>query len=491
MHASNSNRQNLTGRASKLLLFLTAASNLIWSVRQWLEEGEFFFVPSGKRKPWFDRLLLYFRRMKTTALCASLLLLSCVAAAQSYTSYFTGDTANATTSPTGGICVMGGATEHDEAMKWFLERADGGDVLVIRASGSDGYNDYLFTDLGITVNSVETIVFDAATAADDAYVIQQVANAEAIWIAGGDQWDYVSYWRDSPIDSTINEGLNNRNLALGGTSAGMAVLGGVQFTAENGTVTSATALNNPFDSDVAISNASFFDLPILSNVITDTHYDDPDRSGRHVVFMARMVNDYGVDARGIACDEYTSVCIHPDGRAYVYGEAPAEEDYAYFLQVRCVDPKAPETITSGTPLTWDLGNEALYAYRINGDNNGTHWFDLTDWETASGGEWQHWWVDNGSLMKTAGGPPDCEPVAVGSLSDSQDLTIWPNPARNFAQFSNVHTGQVTLMAPSGAIAATRSVGADGRFSTTGLAQGLYIAQPTAAPEHFLRLVIAH
>ena len=46
--------------------------------------------------------------------------------AQDYVSYFTGDAADVTTSPQGGVCLMGGATENDEAMKWFLERADGG-----------------------------------------------------------------------------------------------------------------------------------------------------------------------------------------------------------------------------------------------------------------------------------------------------------------------------------------------------------------------------
>lgn len=44
---------------------------------------------------------------------------------QSYTSYFTGDTTNVNTNPIGGTCLMGGNTENDEAMKWFLQRADG------------------------------------------------------------------------------------------------------------------------------------------------------------------------------------------------------------------------------------------------------------------------------------------------------------------------------------------------------------------------------
>jgi len=99
---------------------------------------------------------------------------------------------------------MGGATEHDEAMRWFLERANGGDVLVIRASGSNGYNDYLYTDLGITVNSVETIVFNSSAASSDPYVLNQISRAEAIWIAGGDQWNYVSYWRNTQVEELLN-----------------------------------------------------------------------------------------------------------------------------------------------------------------------------------------------------------------------------------------------------------------------------------------------
>ena len=115
--------------------------------------------------------------------------------AQNYTSYFTGSSTDVVTNPIGGICLMGGASENDEAMKWFLNRTDGGDILVIRASGSDGYNDYFFSELGVNVNSVETIVFHNALASTENYIHQRINQAEAIWIAGGDQWNYVNYWR--------------------------------------------------------------------------------------------------------------------------------------------------------------------------------------------------------------------------------------------------------------------------------------------------------
>jgi len=347
-----------------------------------------------------------------------LLFLGCAfsGVSQNYTSYFTGNTTDIQVSANGGICLMGGSTEDDNAMKWFLERANGGDILVIRTSGSDGYNDYLYSQLGISVNSVETIVFNNPSAVNDAYVQQKIEGAEALWIAGGNQWNYVSYWRDSPVDSLINEGLINRNMAIGGTSAGMAILGGHYFSAHYGTVTSATALSNPFDTDVTVDNTPFIDLPLLSDVVTDTHYDDPDRKGRHVVFMARMLNDHGTMAKGIACDEYTAVCIDENGIASVYGEYPNYDDYAYFLQVNCEYKfNFPETILSNTPLTWNVNGEALKVYFAPGTVDGSIQFDLNNWTDGVGGSWQHWYVNSGTLIEQNGTQIDCGVEGIETL----------------------------------------------------------------------------
>lgn len=131
-------------------------------------------------------------------------------AAQTYTSYFTGDTANAVAQPTPGYVLMGGSTENDSAMVWWLKRSGGGDVLVIRASGSNGYNDYLYSDLGIPVNSVETIKFNSRAASFDPYVIRRINECEALWIAGGDQGVYTNYWKNSPVDSLINKAVKDR-----------------------------------------------------------------------------------------------------------------------------------------------------------------------------------------------------------------------------------------------------------------------------------------
>ncbi|GAB5417223.1 MAG: hypothetical protein Crog4KO_20890 [Crocinitomicaceae bacterium] len=371
--------------------------------------------------------------MKTVFLVLALCGIS-ISRAQNYTSYLTGNTSDIVTAPTGGICLMGGATEEDEAMKWFLNRADGGDILVLRASGSDGYNDYLYNQLGVSVNSVETIVFNDASASNEAYIQQKIAQAEAIWFAGGDQWDYISYWSGTPIQTEINQSIS-QGTVVGGTSAGMAILGGFYFSAENGTITSAKTLSNPYDNNATVGTSPFLQSSsYLEETITDTHYDNPDRKGRHVVFLARVLADSGVSATGIACDEYTAVCIDENGLARIFGQHPTYDDNAYFLQVNCeIQNPAPEVCSTGTPLTWNHNGSAVKVYAVKGTLAGTNTFDLSDWQTGSGGEWQDWSVNNGTLSESPGAAPDCNSVSLEETVEENNISIVPNPASEFIE----------------------------------------------------------
>lgn len=96
----------------------------------------------------------------------------------------------------------------------------------------------------------------------------------------------------------------------------------------------------------------------MSDVITDTHDDNPDRKGRHLVFLARILVDYGIDAKGISCDEYTSVCIDTKGIAKVYGDYPTYDDNAYVIQTNCeLTSVTPENCSTNNPLDWNIGNE--------------------------------------------------------------------------------------------------------------------------------------
>jgi len=347
---------------------------------------------------------------------------------QNYTSYFTGNTADTITTPIGGVCIMGGATEDDNAMKWFLQRANGGDVLVLRTTGSNGYNSYLYSSLGINVNSVETIVCNNASASNDAYVLQKINQAEAIWFAGGDQWTYVSYWRNTPVDNAINQAIQQRKIVIGGTSAGMAIQGKYYFSAQNGSVTSATALANPFDNLVTVDSTTFIKNTFLNNTITDTHFDNPDRKGRLVTFLARIQSDYGNYAKAIACDEYTAVCIDTNGLAKVFGAFPTNDDNAYFIQSNCeLAVQSPENCSAANPLTWNLGGQALKVYQIKGDNTGTKTFNLKTWKTGTGGTWNNWSVYNGAFAEQTGNAINCFPLAIEEPDNQAVFDIYPNP----------------------------------------------------------------
>lgn len=325
-----------------------------------------------------------------------------------FVSYRSGPVTDTLTLPLGGVCLMGGAREDDEAMRWFLRRANGGDVLVLRASGSDGYNDYLYRELGVPVHSVETIRFDSLKAKEEDYIHRRIQEAEAIWIAGGNQWNYVRFWRNTKIDSLINQGIRERHMAIGGTSAGMAILGGIYFSAQAGTVHSKEAIAEPYRKEVKVDTSTFLQVPYLAKVITDTHYSERKRQGRHAVFLGRILKDTGIAARGIACDERTAIGIDTNGHAYVFGRGVEHKGHAFFIQVNCSNADfEPEQCQPGRPMLW-MGNRAsLKVYQIQGTPEGDRYFDLKDWQEGKGGSWKHWYLDQQQLHSIAGTAPDC------------------------------------------------------------------------------------
>ena len=409
---------------------------------------------------------------------------------QNYTSYYLGNVSDVVTSPKGGVCLMGGATEHDEAMKWFLQQADGGDVLVLRATGSNGYNDYMLNQLGVAINSVETIVCNNANASQDAYLQQKINQAEAIWFAGGDQWTYISYWRNTPVDSLVNKAIAERNVVVGGTSAGMAIMGKYYFSAQNGTITSAQALTNPYNPLVTVSDEPFLVNQHLSNVITDTHYDSPDRKGRHVTFLSRIMQDYQAVGKGIACDEYTAVCIDTIGLCKIYGDYPSYDEDVYFIQPNCeLSDLTPETCITSAPLTWNRGGQALKVYHAKGTTFGTQTFNLTDWTTGTGGVWEYWYVENGVLTQTAGTAPDC---GLASLSNMDDMliSVYPNPVSgNEITIDNLSEFNWIITDLQGKEYSTISDG--NQIDVSNLSNGAYLLNVTSdKKQETVKLVIA-
>jgi cyanophycinase len=311
-----------------------------------------------------------------------------------------GDTANVNTSVAGGLVLMGGGKDVDAAFQWMIARSGGGDAVVIRASGTDAYNPYI-AGLG-QLNSVETLKIDSRDLANNDTVAAIIRNAELLFIAGGDQSDYMNFWRGTKTEAAINYLLTQKKAPVGGTSAGCAIMSGFYYSGENGSVVSADALANPYHTNITLYNNDFLKAPYLQNVITDQHYLTRSREGRSAVFLARISKDWNVAANAIAADERTAVCIDSAGKAKVFGIATASGGYsnAYFIVPD--GNKGPEQLQTGQPVTWNRSGKALSVYEIQASETGNGLLNVMNFSMseATGGKRYWWWIDNGILHKT-------------------------------------------------------------------------------------------
>jgi cyanophycinase-like exopeptidase len=322
---------------------------------------------------------------------------------------------------TPSFVLMGGGPDVNEAFRWMITRAgvtsgSGGRFVIIRATGTDAYDPYIYysNDSGSTkgpidkwyvggasmgLSSVETLILPSREAAGDTEVNTIVGNADAVFIAGGDQSNYIKYWKGTPLEETLQQ-LMKKNVPIGGTSAGLAVLGEYDFAALNGGVTSDQALADPYNKYVTLdpnplgSELKFIAPPELAYTITDAHLQERNRMGRLVTFIARLVQSngsYGCDggvlqagtapgaARGIGIEVETALLVQGNGTGRpvtarmvtnppIISETPTSA--VYFVQP--LNP--PNPCKLGSPLT-------IRNVQIKKLANPDTVFNLTDWTT--------------------------------------------------------------------------------------------------------------
>ena len=243
-------------------------------------------------------------------------------------SWIVGNAADSGKNPVNGpaLILMGGGTDVDAS---FSQRAfpvaNGGDVVIIRTSGSNGYNDYLYNLVTGTTrpDSVETLLLDTVDKANSDYADWVLRNAELIFIAGGDQSAYVNAWKGTRSEDAIHAAYA-RGAVIGGTSAGLAVEG--EFVYDPDGVTAATgaeAIANPYRSSMLFTG-DFLNFPLMNDIVTDTHFSQRDRMGRLFAFMARLRQDNNT-ARilGIGVSENTAIFLDRTGRGVVDGSGAA------------------------------------------------------------------------------------------------------------------------------------------------------------------------
>lgn len=309
----------------------------------------------------------------------------------SITSYLTGSSEDINTNSSLGYLLAGGASDQKSWFNWMVNKSDGGDFVIIRTTDSEGYNDDSFIE---GANSILTLVIDSKTKANSDFVREKIRAAEALFIAGGDQTEYYNYWNNTEVENSIHYLVNEKGVPVGGTSAGLAILGAYSYIPKSSGVISSEALNDPYHPYMESIKTDFSHIPIMDGIMTDSHFSEKDRLGRTITFMSRLITDEIVngyqDIKAIAVDEFTAVAIEANGDAMVLGNADYE-DYAFFFNANSV----PDRCEENKPLHWVDG---ITAYAVKGRANPEISFNINDWSPLnSNAQLEQVNVENGTI----------------------------------------------------------------------------------------------
>lgn len=294
-------------------------------------------------------------------------ILFAVSASAELVRYRTGNHADVRPRLHGPVLILaGGGGDVTAAMQEAIDRVRGCkdcdtkvDVVVLRASGADGYNPYFMEMNG--VDSVVSMVITDRETSSRPDVVELVRDAEVVFFAGGDQCNYIRWIKGTPVADAVKR-VYRRGGAIGGTSAGLAIQGEIVYDAcPSQSAKSAEVLADPFHVDVSLSRG-FFAWKPMRGVITDTHFQQRDRLGRLVTFLAR--SHEGRPLRGLGVSEGTVVLVDGKGRATVLGKGPAH----------LIRADAPARVERGQPLQYN----GLRVWRF--ESGAT--FDLQQWPAS-------------------------------------------------------------------------------------------------------------
>ena len=307
--------------------------------------------------------------------------------------------------PKSGVLLIGGAegdkSGEDAATRWFLDRAKGGKYLVLRTGEIGRQADWICRNYRNFIHSAAELSVNSRKAANNSEVIEYIREADALFIAGGDQNDYQEYWEGTDIEDAINYLVNEKKIPIAGTSAGMAILGDYYYAPDHQGILSSEILNDPFHYNTqTIHRSDFIKITHLKRVITDTHLDrmntsNPEtRYGRLLGLLAKLIHEDNnqLSTYAIGLEEGAFVAIDEKGIVRVFGNGTNIGQDAYFLQT---NGAVPEQIEPGWPLIWNNEGKAVKVYQIPGTPEGSGHFDLNNWSTACGGEWAYWYTVGG------------------------------------------------------------------------------------------------
>lgn len=299
-----------------------------------------------------------------------ILVVNCMTASAKITLTLTGSSADVGSNLIlGGPIVdnSGGANDVDQKFQDVIDVLRGCtgsacpakiDVVVLQAGGKDIYGTYIYGFFG--VNSVRCYAVTKVADGNDPTLVSDIQKAEYVFFNGGNQCDYVTLFKGTGIQTAVNAVIA-RGGAVGGTSAGMAILGNFIYDACSSAqgVSSSSALVNPYDNGISFTY-NFFSFPNMQLTFNDQHFVARDRMGRLLVFLARQIKDgKATTVWGVATNQESSIVVESDGIATTMGNDGVTQYGNNIVQAASVNAvsyyilldHACQTVVAGTPLT--------------------------------------------------------------------------------------------------------------------------------------------
>lgn len=265
------------------------------------------------------------------------------------------------TAGNGAVLLMGGGSDVDQAFSNRVVNHVGQniDVVVLRTTGTDGYNSYLQSLM--SADSVTTLIVNSPEKANSAYTDWIIRSAEFVWFAGGDQSDYLNNWSDTALQLAVQH-VYDKGGVIGGTSAGMAILSSVIYDPDGVPGAVSDEVVTDYCHYTINFSSEFVEIPVLNHVINDTHFFERDRMGRMLVFMAHQ----SVDVVGLAASEETSLFVTSDGVGVVDG------NYEVYITTETQGTERVQTIC-GQPVIYNsVSRIKLLSGETYDFNNGSH-----------------------------------------------------------------------------------------------------------------------
>ncbi|MEO8199566.1 MAG: cyanophycinase [Gemmatimonadota bacterium] len=286
----------------------------------------------------------------------------------------------------GVIMAAGGGSEGNQgntaswSYKLYRELVLNGDVtgdgvvqVAILASSTQSsfmvnYFQWIGTTVGLTVVAKDYLVKTKANA-NSAALVGGVANADVVFIKGGDQGVYYDQWNNTLLETNIRA-VANRGGAIGGTSAGAMSLSEYCFCGSMDMISTDVLkdshtryLDDASQPGTSGIHTDF--LSFLGNLVIDSHFTERGRLGRTLGILARATEDAGAsDILAIGIEARTGIVVR-NSRALVIGTGEVSFIHQSPTTVRIRDVGHPlvytnlimDRLTEG--WSYDLGAHSI------------------------------------------------------------------------------------------------------------------------------------